>query len=180
MKPLPVIVLVASMGLLVCGLTGCHADPSEGYSFASQYPEDVRTISVPVWTRGRDVYRRGLEMRLTEAIVKRIELDTPYKVVPASRADTQLTGRIESIRQDELSFNPDTGLPRELQITMSVSFLWKDLRPNTKSVRVQRKSYPVVATYVPAGPLNENFFQGSEDLVNELARRIVEELQRQH
>ena len=69
-----------------------------GYTMKDQYHAGVNTVFVPVWTRGKDVYRRELEMRLTEAIQKRIEQDTPYKVVAKTRAKyveayERLTGR---------------------------------------------------------------------------------------
>ncbi|MCD6303667.1 MAG: hypothetical protein J7M21_01750 [Planctomycetes bacterium] len=156
-------------------LCGCDSDPAKGYTTASQYPAGIKTVAVPIWHRGRDVYRRGLEMRLTEAIVKRIELDTPYKVTEKSRADTELVGTIDQVSQRVLSFNPDTGLPREKEITLTVSFTWTDLR-NGK-VLVRRRNFRESAAYIPPAPLGEDFFQGSEDVINRLARRIVQQME---
>lgn len=114
-------------------------------------------------------------MRLTEAVVKRLELDTQYKVTDKSRADTELRGTIDRVSQRVLSFNPDSGLPREKELTVTVSFTWTDLRSG--KVLAQRRSFRQAGTYIPPQPFGEDFFQGSEDVVNKLAKRIVEQME---
>jgi len=154
---------------------GCSHDPTQGYTLDSQYDTGIKTVAVPIWTRGRHVFRRELQMRLTEAVIKKVELDTPYKVVDKSRADTELRGSLDVVSQRVLSFNPDTGLPRETEITMAVSFAWTDLRSGKviKQVSNLRQS----AVYIPPSPFGEDFFQGSEDTINRLAQRIVEQME---
>ncbi|MGC9454864.1 MAG: LPS assembly lipoprotein LptE [Phycisphaerae bacterium] len=163
--------------LCVCPmlLVGCARTPSEGYSFSGGYPDDVRTVAVPIWNVGKNVYRREMEFRLTEALVKRIELDTPYKVAEKTDADTLLSGTIDNISQRVLSTNPDTGLPREMEMTLTVSFQWSDLR--TGKIRAERSNVRVSGTYIPHEPLSEDFFTGSEDVINRLARRVVEQME---
>ena len=163
------------LALAAGGQVGCNVDPSQGYTLKSQYPSNVRTVSVPIWTRSHRVYRRRLEMRLTEALVKQIENDTPYKVTKKVRADTELTGTIERVTQQVLTINPDNGLPLEMEITLEVSFRWTDLR--TGKVLRERSSFRVAGTYVRASPFSESFFHGSEETINRLARRIVEQMQ---
>lgn len=146
-----------------------------GYSMESQHPKDVKTVFVPVWTTGRDVYRRGIEMRLTEAVVKRIQQATPYRIAEKAKADTELNGTIDLIPQRVLSFNPDTGLPRELEMTIVVNFVWKDLRSG--KIIVKRNGLRSTGTYIPHEPFGEEFFQGSEDVVNRLAVLVVEQME---
>ena len=160
----------------VFAATGCFSDdPTVGYTARNQHRTGIQTVAVPVWTRGKDVYRRDIEIDLTAALVKRIELDTPYKATKKDRADTVLTGSIDIITQQVLSFNPDTGQPREKQITFVVSFEWTDLR--TGKVLVKRKDFEVAVVYLPDPPYNENFFLGSQKLMDKLARRIVETME---
>jgi len=166
---------VLTAGMLLVIVAGCSTDPHAGYTTASQFPTNVRTIAVPIWQRGTDVYRRGLEDRLTEAVVKRIELDTPYKVTDKSRADTLLTGTIKQVRQRVISSNPDTGAAREMELTITVAFTWTDLRDGT--VLVQKKKLSVTGNYITECGFSEDFFQGSEDVVNKLAKRIVEHME---
>jgi hypothetical protein len=170
--------IFGAITLLALGLAlaaGCSNDPASGYSLNSLYRQDVKTVAVPIVDRGPEVYRRELEFRLTEALVKRIEGDTPYKVVDRGRADTELTATILQVEQQVLSRNPDTSLPRELSMTIVVSFAWKDLR--TGDVHRHNGNFPVTGTYIPHEPLGEDFFQGSEDVINKLARRIVEQME---
>ena len=58
----------------------------------SLYAPDVATVYVPMIES--DSYRRDLGERLTEAVVKEIELKTPYKVVSTPDADSILTARL--------------------------------------------------------------------------------------
>lgn len=156
--------------------SGCfNDDATSGYTARSQYRTGIQTIAVPIWTRGKDVYRRNLEIDLAAALVKRIELDTPYKVTKKDRADTLLTGSIDVITQRVLSFNPDTSQPREKEVTFTVSFKWKDLR--TGKVLAKRKNFEVAVVYLPDAPYNENFFIGSQKLMDKLALRIVETME---
>jgi len=163
-----------AIGLLLA-TAGCSSDPTKGYTLKSQYVEGVKTVHVPIWHRGKQVYRRGLEMRLTESIIKCMELDTPYKATGKDRADTELIGTIERVSQRVLSYNPDSGMPREKELTVTVSFTWTDLR-NGK-VLARRKNFRQAGTYIPPEPFGEDFFQGSEDVMNKLAKRIVEQME---
>src|SRR5688500_10305880 len=60
----------------------------------SLYRPDIRTVYVPVVQSNS--FRRYLGERLTEAIVKEIELKTPYKVVDSDAADSVLTVKLVS------------------------------------------------------------------------------------
>ena len=168
-----------SAGVLFTSLVfcGCASDPAKGYSIqADLYRPGIKTVAVPLWRQGTQVYRRDLEMRLTEALVKRIELDTPYKVTDKSKADTMLEGTIVSVSQRVLSFNPRQGTPRDQQVRIVVDLTWTDLR--TGEVLVKRKGLRAAGVYYPAEPLSEGFFQGSADAINRLAQRIVETMER--
>lgn len=176
MKPASIIFLSLAAVCMACGSSGCLSyDPTTGYTTASPYPSNIRTVYVPLWTRAQEVYRRENEIRLTEALIKRIEQDTPYKVTTRQRADSELTGTIDTISQQTLSFNPDTGNPREIQVTFSVSFQWTDLRSG--DVICEHKQFRVADVYLPDNPYNEDFFLGSESLMDKLARRIVEQME---
>jgi len=142
----------------------------------SMYPQDVATVAVPIWQRGPGVYRRGLEFRLTEAVIKRIELDTPYKVTDKSRADTLLEGTIVRVNQRVLSFNPRLATPRDEQIRIVVRLKWTDLR--TGEVLHEERNLRASGVYYPECPLNEDFYEGSASAVNRLAQLIVETMEK--
>ena len=144
------------------------------YKIGSMHRSDVKSIYVPVWTRGREVYRRDVEKRLTEAIIKRIQADTQYKISTQALADTKLTGTIERIRQHVLTINTDTGGARELEVEFTVSFVWTDLRKGTEQ---RWGKFRAVGRYIRSAPFSETFAVGGEDVINEVAQRIVEQLE---
>jgi len=170
--------LVCLTFIAVAGAGCTNPDPTKGFTTASQYRPDVKTIAVPIFRRGPYEYRREVEFRLTEAVKKTIEAQTPYKVVPASRADTILLGTIRKIDQRVLSYNPRTGRAREIQVRISVDITWKDLRPNRPVILLPKKNIRVADEYILECPFSEGFFLGSESLFNKAARRIVEQLAR--
>jgi hypothetical protein len=88
----------------------------------SLYAPDVQTVYVPMIQSNS--YRQFLGEWLTEAIVKRIEQVTPYKVVPRpEEADSVLTVRINS-DQKQVVMESYTDEPRELQFTLQVAADW--------------------------------------------------------
>ncbi len=147
-----------------------------GYQLGGMYPRNVNSVAVIMFTRQKNVYRRELEIRLTEAVVKRIQQDTPYKISTRDRADTVLTGTIEKIHQQVLNTNPDTGEPRMLELTITVSFTWKNQR--TGKIIATQPNLRVADVYIPRCPVGQDFFQGSEDVINKLAKRIVEHMEK--
>ena len=167
----------AALLLLLAGAGGC------GYTTQSLFPTEYRTIAIPTWQRGREVYRREWEFLLTEAIVKEVANRTPYKVVDRKHADTLLTGKIIRISRQMLSRNPDTGLAREEEITIEVAFEWTNLRTGEVIKKVDR--LPVSGTHVaeqggnlPTDPdVGTDFFRGAEGVVDRAARIIVEHLE---
>jgi hypothetical protein len=81
--------IYVQLSLWLMSLAGCM-----GYQVGagSLYAPDVATVYVPMIES--DSYRRDLGERLTEAVVKEIELKTPYKVVSTPDADSVLSARL--------------------------------------------------------------------------------------
>jgi hypothetical protein len=169
-----VIAIVILFAALIVVSSGCSGDPATGYTTASQFQENIRTIAIPIWTRGKDVYRRDIEIRLTEAIQKRVQQNTPYRLADRSRADSELTGELVNVTQQVLSTDPDTGRPNEIEAMFTLNFTWKDQHGR---VLMKREKFQVSGTYIPQSPFNENFFEGSEDIINKIAMLVVEQME---
>ncbi len=146
-------------------------DPKSGYQWRSLYREDVQTVAVPVFANR--TFRRGLESDLTTAVIQQLEEHSPYKVVPADRADTVLEGVITDADTTTLSTDTYTGLPQEQSYNITVSFTWKNLR--TGQVYAQRRDYDQHTSYYPT--LGEPTSIGSTDAAQHLATGIVQEMQ---
>lgn len=158
------------------GLAGCASDPHKGYVFGSTYDAGVRTVAVPVFDN--TTFTPGLEQTLTEAIVKRIQSSTPWRIAGRGSADTVLTGVIDDARLNLLTSTPGTGFMQEQTLTLRVAFTWIDNR--TGEVRVQRERFSVASSFTPArgaaGEPGERIEIGQRAAIDELARAIVAEL----
>ncbi len=141
------------------------------YTTTRPFPRDVNTVYVEMF-RSKE-FRRNLEFQLTEALQKRILMDTDYSLADKVRADTMLSGEILEVRQATLGEDFATGLPREIQATFIVSFRWKDLR--TGKTLVDRPNFAQTVDYIR--PVGETFFQASQEAMDDLAERIVEQMQ---
>jgi hypothetical protein len=133
--------------------------------------EDIHSVALPVFTT-RD-YHLGVEYQLSDALAKKIEEFTPYKVEPRERADTILEGEIVSITPTTLTLNPFTATPQEQQYSLIVNFTWKDLR--TGKVLVSRQGFEQATTYFPY--LGEGQNIASQSAVEKLALGIVNEME---
>ena len=180
MKTLIPCKISSSLSLLflcaLCGssVLGCSGDPSKGYTTNSMFPDTIKTVAVSMFDRNKDVYRRDVEIRLTEAIQKRVQQNTPYRLAKRGRADSELTGELIKISQQVLSYNGTTGQANEIEAVLTINFTWKDRHGN---ILVKRENFQVSGTYIPSFPFNENFFQGSEDIINKTAMLIVEQME---
>jgi hypothetical protein len=155
-----------------CGYRQSNDDNTQrGYVWHSLYREDIRTIAVPIFTN-KD-FQRGMEFQLTKAVVNDIEQITPYKVVDREKADTILEGEITSVRSNYLSLDAQTALPQEQMLTVTVNFVWKDLR--TGKILVNRKGFSQSSTYYPT--LGESTYVGTQSNAEKLALAIVQQLE---
>lgn len=149
--------------LCLVALTGC------GYSHGGSFPKDVSSIAVPIF-ENRTPYR-DVEFALAEALVKEIELRTPYKVVRTADADTILAGVVTQVDQRVLSRRAVGGLAQEMEISIIVSFEWKNQRTGD-SLR-DRKGFVTVGRHVPARPVGEPFEIARHEAVQQMAKDIV-------
>ena len=113
--------------LWAAAIMGCETThPKVGYTGRSLFDESIKSVEVRIFSTKE--FRRGLEFELAEALVKRIEADTPYKVLKGAGADTILEGQLLGVRQAVLADVYESDLPAEKQQQMAVNFTWKDRR----------------------------------------------------
>lgn len=95
------------------------------YQFGNRtlYPPHIRTVYVPMFES--DSYRRNLGERLTEAVVKQIDLNTPFTISDSPTADSILTGRIISEGKRIVVESP-TDEPRQFEVEFVVQVSWLD------------------------------------------------------
>jgi hypothetical protein len=156
-------------------LPGCA-----GYQLGqrSLYRPDIRTIHVPIVES--DSFRRNLGERLTEQLVKEIELKTPYKVVGAAEADSVLTTRIISESKRVLAENRFDE-PRDIDADFFVQVSWVDRRGDLimshNDIPVEPLLFNVsqTASFVPEG--GQSLATAHQEAIRRLADQVIGQLE---
>lgn len=89
------------------------------------YAPDVATVYVPMIES--DSFRRDLGERLTEAVIKEIELKTPYKAVGTPDADSILSARMVGDRKHVTVENQNDD-PRAIEVALAAEVSWVNRR----------------------------------------------------
>ncbi len=154
------------------GGLGCASDPAEGYAFESAHDASMYSINVPVFTN--NTFSHGIELELTDAIVKQLKVATPWKVTSESTAQTTLTGRITDSRMQALSIGRTSGLVQEQAVILTIEFEWRDNR--TGKILTSRRNFSASEIFVPSQGVGERLEAGQSGAIQKLARGVVDEL----
>ena len=159
--------VAAVLCLCVC-ICGCIHGGLAGYSNEWPHPKDVSSVYVEMFDTQN--FRRGHEYVLTDAICKRIESETPYKIVSdRDQADTLLSGQV-AVTSGVLTGERYTGMPLEKEALVTVSVSWKNLK--TGELLIENKSVSTSASY--SEQLSQTFDYASKAAVNRAAQKVVE------
>lgn len=126
---------------------------------ASLYPSDISTVHVPMFES--ESFRRNLGERLTEAVAKRIENESNYKLVRSGNADSVLTGRIVEDRKRTLVENTNDDV-RETELTVIVQVTWS-----------RRDGTVLAQGYIPIDPGMAVDVTGAAPVVPEVGQSIA-------
>ena len=97
-------------------LAGCAG--STGYSNASLFPDDVGSVYLEMLDNSS--FRRGIEYTVSDALAKRIEMETPYKLVSSrDRADSIMSGRLVTAGDSILTLERDVGRALEKEADLA-------------------------------------------------------------
>jgi len=164
---LTTLLLVTVPATLFCGCAS--------YQLGNQslYRRDIVTVAVPVFES--ESLRRYLGERLTEAVVKEIELKTPYKVTQGVNADSVLSGRITEDSKFVITENANDE-PRDIELEMFVELNWRDRQG--QELLHQNFALPQTLTtigqavhFVPEG--GQSLVTAQQDAIKKLAEQIV-------
>lgn len=164
------VILASSVVVIGIGLFGCG---QTGYSNESLYPKEVGSVYVEMFDNRS--FWRGVEYKLTDALAKRIESQTPYKVVSSrDRADSIISGQIVSIDQGALSRERQTGRLLEKEVLFEAVVSWKNLK--TAELLMNNQTVNTSASY--SEWQNQGFDYASALAANKLAQQIVEQMEK--
>ena len=148
-------------------LAGC------GYMVGGPYDPKLRTVEVPIFESNS--FRRGIDLQLTEAVQKQIQLRTPFRVVKDG-GDTRLTGRIIDLRKNVLGENRYDD-PRELQVNLALEVVWEDLHAGRVLSQEQIPLSPGMAALRSqaefAPEVGQSLATAMQQSINQMARQVV-------
>ncbi len=153
-------------------LAGCSSDPHSGYSFSPAHDTGIATVHVPMFQN--NTFSRGLEVELTDAIIKEIQKSTPWRTTAEPAAQATLTGTIVSSELRPLSYARTSGLVQEEAVVLTIEFDFKDNR--TGKVLVSRRGFTASDSFVPSRVVGERIEVGLNGAIQKLARDVVAEL----
>jgi hypothetical protein len=159
--------------ILVAIVCGCLLPAGCDYSDEWLYPEQVSSVYVEMFDSAS--FRRGHEYVLTDALAKRIEAETPYKIISnRNRADTVLSGYITAVGETILADEYHTGEPLEKQFEITAVVSWKNLK--TGELLIDSEKASAAASFSTFQDQDTEY--ASRLAANRLAERIVEMMQK--
>jgi hypothetical protein len=160
--------MLLCLGLAAGGLLG-GCGGAGGYTNASLFPSDIATVYLEMFDNRS--FRRGVEYTLTDALAKRIEALTPYKIVSdRDRADSIVSGQLVAIGEGLLTIERDTGRAMEKEVLLTAVVNWKNLRTG----RLMLNNQNVTATASFSEFQSQDFTYASAVAANKLAMNIVQ------
>lgn len=159
---------------LFAAITAGGCGSSTGYSNVSLYPEGVKSIYVEMFDNRS--FRRGNEFTFSNALAKRIEAETPYKIVSdRDRADSVISGQLVVVGESFLTLERELGRALEKEVILTAVVNWKDL----KTGRLMINSQTVTATASYSDFQGQDFTYASAVAANKLAKNVVELMENQ-
>ena len=172
-KSVKVFVAAIVLAGMLAVFSGCVGGIGE-YANGGLYPDDVVSVYVEMFDSSS--LRRQHEVVLTDAICKRIESETPYKIVSdRNRADTVLSGNLSSIGSGVLATDRNTGRTLEQEATATVVVSWMNLK--TGELLVDSETATGTASF--SLELGQSFDYAARVAVNNAAVRVVELMEKQ-
>ncbi|NND97670.1 MAG: hypothetical protein HKN47_10120 [Pirellulaceae bacterium] len=167
--------VLATFLLLIVATAGCA---SYQYGADALFPTGIRTVHVPIVRN--DTFRDDLGVRLTEALVKEIELRSNYKVTSDPNADSTLRCRLVGESKRVLS-EARTDDPRALEAAIAVRAEWKArngqllMQNSVTPLDDTAISFGQSARFVPEA--GQSIDTANQQVIENLAARIVSQME---
>jgi len=162
------ILFAARIALMLFCLNGVGCS-LKGYSNTSLYPKDVTSVCLRMFDNR--TFWRDMEYDLTDALSKRIEAKTPYKIISNDDlADTVMSGQITEVNKSILIRDRETASALQNEVLIQAVVSWKNLKTGELLI----DSQPISATAQYSEPLNQGVGYATNLAANVLAERIIE------
>ena len=162
--------------LLIC-LAAVSLGPSlagcAGYHLGNQflYRSDIRTVHVAIFES--DSYRKFMAQRLTEAVIKEVELTTPLTITEPAIANSFIRGKLlrdtKSVAGENINDEP-----RTLKVGWRVEVSWTDRAGvplmQRQIIRINRE-----ASFIPEG--GQSLSTAQQEIIERIARDIIGQME---
>ena len=157
--------------VLLTTVAGC------GYTTRGLYLDSVQTVAVPVF-RSTGM-RREIELQLTEKVIQAIESRTPYKVVAADDADTELRGTVTAFYKNPFGEDQYDN-PRGGNMVLGVQVSW--IRKGTGEVITDGcfefdQTFGLTTSETFTVDIGQSSATATAEAVDKMANRIVSLMQ---
>lgn len=138
-----------------CSLSGCRTDGNFsflGYSTQPNYDTSIATVYVPTFQNKvfQTTPHREMEQHLTRAVIREIEVRTPYKVIDdPEKADTELLGTIVGFTKVVVNRTQQNDA-REVEYGLTVELVYRDLRDGGILTNPRRAQGEINPSELPA------------------------------
>lgn len=159
-----------SMCLLLISLTSC------GYTQKVVLPGGIQTVYVQTFKNAIPAaeiyaYRPGLEMDLTNAVIKRFNYDGNLRITRKERADAILEGAIIAYEQEALRYTTaDRPLEQRLHLVVDI----KLINQKTGEVIFHEPNFSGSTLFELNDEQGARRISAAEDAVSALAKNIVD------
>ena len=144
-----------------------------GYQGGTQtlFRNDVRSVHVAIFES--ESYRRFLGQRMTESVIKQIELGTPYLISDPQYADSFIQGKI--LRETKRSVGDNRfDEPRDIQVAWRIEVTWTD-RSGTPLMQKQIVRIDNDENFIPEA--GQSLSTAQQKLIDKMAREIVGQME---
>ena len=151
-------------------LSGC------GYTQKAVLPENVKTIHVDTVKNAIPIerlfgYVPGLEITITNAIIKRLNRDGNLQVVPKDQADAVLESELVSFDQEGLRFNNLESV-EEYRLYLVLAMRLRNVK--TGQIIWEEPNFSGDAEYFVSGVRSIAREEAAQQAVERLARNVVD------
>ena len=142
-----------------------------GYRVTSYLPPDISSIAIPILKN--ETYQPGIEVPITNRIIREFLQDGSLKVRKEQESDLLLLGRITKYERVPIAYSSeDPDEPIQYRLYIRLRFILEDLRTN----RVLWETTELTGTtaYFVTGTYSKTEEEALTDATEDLARKVVE------
>lgn len=166
---IPVLLLAASLSLITA---------SCGYTSKTALPRNLKTIYVETFKNKMPIgemyaFEPGLELKITNAVIRRLHQDGNVKVVSREDAEVVLEGDLYNLEQEGVRF---TGLERVEEYRLFIITAIRLRVPKSSELLWEEENFSGDASYFVAGPRAVSRSIATDRAVERLARNIVDRI----